>query len=139
MNAECFIDTNVLLYAATADAAERKKQDAAYDLIAADNFGISTQVLQEFFHNATKKVRKKMRPDKALDWLGEILHRPCVIVDVPLFRHATEISVRYKITYWDGAILAATHALGAKVLYSEDLNHGQTYGTVRVENPFRGL
>ena len=137
MSVECFIDTNVLLYAATADAGERAKQDTAYELIAADNFGISTQVLQEFFHNATKKVRKKMRPNKALEWLGEISHRPCVVVDIPIFHHAAEIATRYQITYWDGAIIAAAHALGAETVYSEDLNNNQKYGSVRVVNPFR--
>ena len=43
---------------------------------------------------------------------------------------------RYQLSYWDGAIIAAAERLGARVLYSEDLNHGQTYGSVRVENPF---
>jgi predicted nucleic acid-binding protein len=38
---------------------------------------------------------------------------------------------------WDSQIVAAAERLGADVLYSEDLNHGQTYGAVRCENPFR--
>jgi predicted nucleic acid-binding protein len=47
-----------------------------------------------------------------------------------------EVSQRFHISYWDGAIVAAAEALGATVLYTEDLNHGQRYGTVRVENTF---
>ena len=50
---------------------------------------------------------------------------------------AAEISIRYQISYWDGAILAAAEALGAGVVYSEDLQHNQKYRTVRVENPFQ--
>ena len=137
MTADVFLDTNILLYAATASPSENAKQDRAYDLIAADNFGISTQVLQEFYHNATVKTRVKMRPQKAIEWLAEIVHRPCVVVDTDVFRRATQISIRYKISYWDGAILAAAEAAGASLLYSEDLNHGQTYGTVKVLNPFK--
>ena len=137
MTADVFLDTNILLYAATASPSENAKQDRAYDLIAADNFGISTQVLQEFYHNATVKTRVKMRPQKAIEWLAEIDHRPCVVVDTDVFRRATQISIRYKISYWDGAILAAAEAAGASLLYSEDLNHGQTYGTVKVLNPFK--
>jgi predicted nucleic acid-binding protein len=136
MTVEVFLDTNILLYAATASPSETVKQDRAYELIAADDFGLSTQVLQEFFYNATVKTRIKMRPGKALEWLAEIEHRPCVTVDAGVFRHAAEISMRYKISYWDGAILAAAEALGATTLYSEDLSHGQSYGPVKVVNPF---
>ncbi len=137
MSVEAFLDTNILLYAATAAPSEAAKQDRAYELIATENFGLSTQVLQEFFHNATAKVRIKMRPDKALAWLAELDERPCIVVDYDVFRRGAAISVRYKITYWDGAIVAAAEALGAPVLYTEDLNHGQSYGSVKVLNPFK--
>ena len=136
MSVEFFLDTNVLLYAATANPAERRKQDIAYDLIAAQNFGISTQVLQEFYYNATRKAGVKMRPAKALEWLDELAHLPCFIVDAAVFRQAVAISTRFKISYWDAAILAAAEALGAATLYSEDLSHGQHYGPVKVVNPF---
>ena len=46
------------------------------------------------------------------------------------------ISVRYQTSYWDGAILAAAESIGVPRLYSEDLNHGQRYGSVEVLNPF---
>jgi predicted nucleic acid-binding protein len=48
----------------------------------------------------------------------------------------TPPSLRYGISYWDGAILAAAEALEAPILYTEDLNHGQLYGRVRAVNPF---
>ncbi len=48
-----------------------------------------------------------------------------------------DTNVLVQIQYWDAAILVAAMRLGARVLYTEDLNHGQTYGSVRVENPFR--
>jgi predicted nucleic acid-binding protein len=137
MSAKVFLDTKVLLYAATASASEATKQDRAYELIGADDFGISTQVLQEFYYNATGRARVKMLPEKALEWLAEIEHRPCATVDADVFRRATEISMRYKISYWDGAILAAAEALGASTLYSEDLIDGQSYGAVNVVNPFK--
>lgn len=139
MSVECFLDTNVLLYAATANAAERVNRDIAYDLIAADNFGISTQVLQEFYDTATRKTGVVMRSDKALEWLAEFEHRPCAVVDVNVFRRAVQISNHFKIGYWDAAILASAEALGATTLYSEDLSHGQAYGPVTVINPFRTL
>ncbi len=139
MSVEFFLDTNVLLYAATANPAERGKQDIAYELIAAQNFGISTQVLQEFYYNATRKAGVKMRPAKALEWLDELAHLPCSIVDAAVFRQAVAISTRFKISYWNGAILAAAEALGSTTVYSEDFSHGQAYGSIKVVNPFRSV
>lgn len=49
-----------------------------------------------------------------------------------------EVEQRYQLSYWDSAIIAAANALGATMLYTEDLNHGQLYGRTRVENPFLG-
>src|SRR5664279_838560 len=52
-------------------------------------------------------------------------------------RAGIELSQRFKISFWDAAIIFAAERLGAPVLYTEDLNHGQFYGDVRVVNPFR--
>ena len=43
---------------------------------------------------------------------------------------------RHQISYWDAAVIGAAEALGAAILFSEDLNHGQLYGSVQVVNPF---
>ena len=56
--------------------------------------------------------------------------------NVLVVKIAIEISQRFQISYWDGAIIAATEALGARTLYTEDLNHGQVFGAIRVVNPF---
>ena len=47
-----------------------------------------------------------------------------------------EASLEHGISYWDGAIVAAACALGADILYTEDLSHGRRYGAVRAVNPF---
>jgi len=136
MSVDCFLDTNVLVYAATGTPTERVKRDKAQSLIASVNFGISTQVLQEFYVVATRKARIKMPPEIALEWMEQLDGRPCVVIDPDLVKLAAAISIRYQISYWDGAILAAAEALGADVVYSEDLQHSQKYRTLRVENPF---
>ena len=136
MSVDCFLDTNILVYAATGTPAERTKREQAQALIASANFGISTQVLQEFYVVATRKARIKMPPDIALEWLEQLDGRPCVVIDPDLVKLAAAISIRYQISYWDGAILAAAESLGAEVVYSEDLQHNQAYRNVRIENPF---
>jgi predicted nucleic acid-binding protein len=48
---------------------------------------------------------------------------------------ALELEKRYRIPFWDALIIQAAEASGAAVLCSEDLAHGQVYGSVRVVNP----
>ncbi len=71
-----------------------------------------------------------------MEWIEAFEQQPCVSIDASLVKTAIEISQRFRIDYWDSAILAAAERLGAEIVYTEDLNHGQTYGLVRVINPF---
>jgi predicted nucleic acid-binding protein len=137
MSVDCFLDSNILVYAASGTEADRRKRDIAQSLIATRDFGISAQVLQEFYVAATRKAHIRMLPRIALEWMEQLDGRPCVSIDPDLVKLAAAVSIRYQLSYWDGAILASAEALGADVVYSEDLQHGQLYRTVRVENPFR--
>ena len=139
MSVEYFLDTNILLYAASAstEPAERTKHERCWALVAPKTFGTSGQVLQEFYANATKKAKHAMSASGASAWLMELDVIPCVPIDRALVRAGIAFSIRYKISYWDGAILAAAEALGTDRVYTEDLNHGQKYGNVTVINPFK--
>ncbi len=57
-------------------------------------------------------------------------------IDTGLVRYGAELAIRYQLSYWDGVIVAAAHRLNASVLYTEDLNHGQAYGSMHAVNPF---
>ena len=43
---------------------------------------------------------------------------------------------KFRISYWDAAIIEASRALGCDQLLSEDLSDGQNYDGVVVTNPF---
>jgi len=132
-----FLDTNVLLYAALGRKTEEMKRAVAADLMGRATFGVSTQVLQEFYTAAIKqRYGSPLSPANARQWIADLDRQPCAIVDKALIEVAIEISWRYRINYWDGAILAAAERLGTETVYTEDLNHGQSYGPVRVVNPF---
>ena len=132
-----FLDTNVLLYAALGRRVEEAKRAAAADLVGRSAFGVSTQVLQEFYTAAIKqRSGHPLAPVQARQWITELNKQPCAVVDKALIEVAIETSWRYRINYWDAAILAAAERLGAEIVYTEDLNHGQSYGPVRVINPF---
>jgi len=135
MKAECLLDTNILIYAASANVTETKKKRVAIELLRT-NFGISAQVLQEFYTTSTRKPDKPLSPIEALEWLERLEQQPCIVIDPSLIRVAISTSQRYRISYWDAAIIAAAEFLGAETVFTEDLNHGQTYGSVRVVNPF---
>lgn len=137
MTVDCVLDTNVLVYAATRPGTDERKRNKARELIALP-FGLSAQILQEFFVTVTRKVRAPMRPVEALEWIEQFEEQPCVPIDVSLVKRGIEGAERYKISYWDGAVIAAAETLRAEILYSEDLSDGQLYGSVRVINPFAG-
>ena len=136
MNVDAFLDTNVLVYAAAGREKEAAKRARALDLIDEVDFGLSAQVLQEFYVTVVRKVEAPLSPAEALEWIEQLEAFPCQPLDSGLVKLGVEISQRYRISYWDGAIVAAAEALGARTLFTEDLNHDQTYGAVRVVNPF---
>jgi predicted nucleic acid-binding protein len=137
MIADAMVDTNVLIYAASKLAEDQGKARVAIALLEGERLGLSAQVLQEFLVASTRKVRKPWSLDDALDWVEALEDFPCLPIDADLVRFGAELAVRYGLSYWDGAILAAAHRLNAAILYTEDLNHDQLYGSVRVINPFR--
>ncbi|SDR46054.1 Predicted nucleic acid-binding protein, contains PIN domain [Rhizobiales bacterium GAS113] len=136
MSVEAFLDTNVLIYAAAGRISEAAKQRRALACVEAANFGTSGQVLAEFYTNVTRKPARPLDRSEALDWIERLAEFPVIPITADLVRMAIGLSARYQVSYWDAAILAAAEELGAPTLYSEDLNHGQVYGSVKVVNPF---
>lgn len=132
-----FVDTNVLVYAASPGPNEGLKQATALRLLEAPDLALSVQVLQEFYNQATRHTRQgSISQSSALKFIETINHLPVQEISLDVFRSAVAISQRFQLAYWDGAILAAAHTLGCDVVYTEDLSHGQLYGGVRAVNPF---
>lgn len=136
MNARVFFDTNILVYAAVGTGKDEPKRKRALELIDAQDFATSAQVLQEFFVTVVKKAVRPLSAAQAIEWIEEWIAFPCQVIDHQLVRIAIEVAERYAISYWDAAIIAAAEAQGAHTVYSEDLNDGQRYGGVQVVNPF---
>lgn len=134
MHAEFFLDTNILLYAASSAEAEQHKRSRARDLLARDGGGLSVQVQAEFYVNATTKF--KLPHDQVVKILESLDAYPVAAISEAVFWSALQIKARYQLSYWDSAIIAAAVELGCHTVYSEDLNNGQIYAGVRVVNPF---
>ncbi|WP_309085082.1 PIN domain-containing protein [Chelativorans sp.] len=131
---ECFLDSNVLLYAASERKLDPRRHDICHDLVLGKLFGVSGQTLAEFANVAR---RKSVANDSIVDhWLSFLGQLPFVPVDQAYVAAGLRIARRYQLNYYDAALLGAAERLGAPIFYTEDLNHNQVYGTVRAVNPF---
>jgi predicted nucleic acid-binding protein len=133
-----FVDTNVLLYAISRDPGEQAKAALANKLLAARDIALSVQVLQEFYVQATRESRaERLSHEQAAALVDSFRRFPIQETTVGVILAGMSTCRRFGISYWDAAILEAARALGCEIVLSEDLNDGQDYAGVRVENPFR--
>lgn len=132
-----FVDTNVLIYAVSPAPGEASKRRIAQDLLTQDGLVLSVQVLQEFYHQVTRPSRPHaLTHAQAMGFVEIIDHLPVHALTFELFLAAVSIRRRFRLSYWDAAILASARASGCDVVYSEDLSAGQDYDGTRVINPF---
>lgn len=131
-----FIDTNFLIYAH--DPRDQKKYSFAKDKLAQwwreDTVPIiSIQVLQEFYVTLVRLGIKVKEASK----LTELYSNWRVIDnDKTVLKNALQIVERYKISFWDALILSAAIKAGAHEVWTEDLNHAQKFGPLKIVNPF---
>jgi predicted nucleic acid-binding protein len=97
---------------------------------------LSTQVLQEFYVNATRKIRKPLtKPDtrSVLDTYAPWCADGITTVDI---RAAFQIEDQADIGFWDALIITVAARCGARRVFTEDLNSGQVIAGVTIHNPF---
>jgi predicted nucleic acid-binding protein len=134
-----FVDTNILAYALAGDDSKRSPvaQQLLLDLMRAQMFHTSTQVLQELFVTLTRKVRPPLSAAQALRYLDQLAAWPVAVLDYGAVRSAVELSSSQTISFWDALVIVAASRLGVRRLYTEDLQHGQKILAVEIFNPFR--
>lgn len=135
MTAKFFVDTNVLVYAASNAVADQARRDLALELLDRSDLALSAQVLAEFYSVAIAKTKLNMAHDDAVVLLQSLARIPVCPITRELVMEAVELRHRYQISYWDAAIIAAARQMGCQTLYSKDLNSGQVYDGVTVVNP----
>ena len=130
-----FVDTNVFIYAF--DRSSLEKRGLASNLLrrlGADRRGcVSVQVLQEFYAGATKVGLSRAEALEQVELLARWrVHRPAP-ADVVAAIHLQQ---QHSVSIWDALIVQSAVQLGCGVLWSEDLQHGRTWGGLTVRNPF---
>ena len=131
-----FVDTNVLVYAAEEKLPLAHKTIIARELLLLPDLHFSVQVLNEFVAVARHPKKLNLSKERERRWLEGFLHRPVAEITTATFLNALAIHSRHQLSHWDSLILASAVELNCSILYSEDLNHGQDFNGVTVQNPF---
>lgn len=140
MTASAFLDTNILVYAIESGGPNAAKSAIALAISQRTDVCLSAQVLGEFYRAVTSPRRAvPLTHDEAAAWVQIWKRHDVRSITVPHVDLALELAARFRIGYFDALILAAARMAACPLVYSEDLSHGQDYGGVRVEDPFRGL
>ena len=139
MSDRYFVDTNILMYAHdTSAGAKHQRARAVVEELWRDRTGVvSTQVLQELSVNLRRKAGRPLDTKATRELVVDYLTWQVVVNGGDSILEALDLETRYQISFWDALVLQAAQTSGAGILYSEDLSHGQTYGSVRVINPLR--
>ncbi len=133
-----FVDTNVLLYAVSSSRTEAAKAERAVALLNEPDLALSVQVLQEFYVQATRASRSSpLGHEDAVALIRAWSRFPIQPITLEIMTAALGARSRWRLSYWDAAIIEAARALRCDVVLSEDLKHGQSFDGLRVINPFR--
>jgi predicted nucleic acid-binding protein len=127
----------VLVYAAAGKQDDPRKHTIATKLIVDGNFAVSSQVLGEFYGTVRYPQDEMLSVSEAQGWINRLTPFSKMDTSPELISSAAFIKERFKIQFWDASLIAAAERLGLGILYSEDMSHGQKYGSVKVINPFK--
>ena len=130
-----FVDTNVVVYAF--DRADREKQRVAIEVLeSGDRLVLSTQVLLETWWVLTRRLAEPLEESQSSEVIDQLSQLPVVSTDPQLVKQAINTSRRFELAIWDALIIEAARAAGCTTVLSEDLQPGQDFAGVTVENPF---
>jgi len=139
MSDRFFLDTNIFVYSFDrgAGAKARRAAQLIREALATQKGVISYQVVQEFFNVALKRFAQPMQAADAGQYLSAVF-RPLLAVhpSPALYAEALFLHAQSGLCWYDSLIVSAAIQARCEVLFSEDLQHGQRFGTLQVRNPF---
>jgi predicted nucleic acid-binding protein len=140
MSARFFLDTNLFVYSLdpSASAKARRATQLIRQAIATRNGIVSYQVVQEFFNVALRRFTPPMTLAEAEQYLATVF-RPLLAIHSShaLYAEALHLRNRYRLSWYDALVAAGAMEAQCRILYTEDLNDGQQFGDLLIENPFR--
>jgi predicted nucleic acid-binding protein len=133
-----FVDTNILIYAYDKSAAHKRDiaRRRVTDLWESGQGVLSTQVLQEFFVTATRKIEKPLPIDVARGIVSDLLHWHVIVNGGEDILDGISLHMKHSLSLWGAMIVQAAIKGKCTTLLSEDLAHDQTIAGVTIRNPF---
>jgi predicted nucleic acid-binding protein len=131
-----FVDTNILVYAASGAGRDVRKKRIAREIILLPRLHVSVQVLNEFIAVARNPNKLNFSRDQEAKWLREWFELKINALTFTTFQKALELHMTFQLSHWDSLIIASARESACPIVYSEDMNHGQNYDGVKVINPF---
>ena len=139
MSDRYFIDTNIFVYSFDNSAPAKKTRaiELIQQALSTDSGIISTQVIQEFLNVATRKFAVPLKVEDSKTYLTQVLNPLCqVYPDLELYQSCLEIQETTGYSFYDSLIISAAIRGGCGILYTEDMQAGQMFRGVKINNPF---
>jgi len=139
MSDRFFLDTNIFVYSfdQTAPAKARKAAQLIRKALTTQKGVISYQVVQEFFNVALRRFSQPMRTADAEQYLSTVFRPLLGVHSSPaLYAEALHLHAQSGSSWYDSLVVVSAIQARCDLLYTEDLQHGQRFGTLRIENPF---
>jgi len=138
MSVKCFVDTNILVY--SRDGSEPDKQAKARQWLTQlwqQEMGrISTQVMNEYYVTVTQKLKPGLSREQARSDLRALAVWQPLEISTSVIESAWEVQDQHAYSWWDSLVIASALFLDCSYLLSEDMQHEQTIGTLKIINPF---
>lgn len=138
MSDRAFADTNVLVYMFDAGSPAKRTRALALveELASAGLLVLSTQILQEFYVTVTRKLAVPLPAEMAEQALERLTTLEVVTLDASTVVGAARRCRKDRLSFWDALVVESALAAGCTRLLTEDMQHGQCMGRLRIENPF---
>jgi predicted nucleic acid-binding protein len=139
MSDRFFLDTNIFVYSfdKRASAKSQRAKQLIHEALTTQKGVISYQVVQEFFNVALRRFSQPMQAADAEQYLSTVF-RPLLAVhsSQALYAEALRLHAQSGLSWYDSLIVSAALHARCDLLVTEDLQHGQRFGSLQVKNPF---
>lgn len=139
MSDRFFLDTNIFVYSfdQTAAAKARKATQLIREALMTQKGVVSYQVVQEFFNVALRRFSQPMRAADAEQYLSTVFRPLLGVHSSPaLYAEALRLYAQSRLSWYDALIVSSAMQARCDLLLTEDLQHGQRFGSLQVSNPF---
>lgn len=135
MKIPVFIDSNVWIYAITADTEEKNLK--AKKLLKNCFLEYTTVISYQVLNEVSLHLKRSGFTEERIRNIILAMEKSCAVVDftLDLLLRASELREKHQFSFWDSLIIACSIEAGCKILYSEDMQDGRKVECVTIQNP----